>query len=332
MAEDADNKEDQFDFTADGEALGYISIAQARLLAMQTARETPGDYGRGFTGTLMAFEVVESSEDEDYYIVTLGIRPQGAFSGKPGQEQFFISKEGIVSHRQVLDVPSGVGNSRMPLVIAGIAAVVILAVIIGVSIGGNGEDDAPVDIVVDPDPPVTIPAIVVQPTDTPAPPTPKPATTAPQFPTAPPSPTARELGYTVTPPPLPSVHVASVDIDYDMLDGSTDVVYLIEVLDSLENPVADAGVTLAILEATGKEFKIEGETDEQGDAFLEYSTTSLGIHSTIVVNITGPVTWADAVEDRTTYEKFIPVFKNVETENGAIRARIPIDWAWSTES
>jgi hypothetical protein len=81
MAEDADNKEDQFDFTSQGEAMGYISIAQARLLAMQTAREAPGDYGRGFTGILMAFEVIESSEDEDYYIVTLGIRPQGTLSG-----------------------------------------------------------------------------------------------------------------------------------------------------------------------------------------------------------------------------------------------------------
>ena len=35
MAEDADSKEDQFDFTSQGEAMGYISIAQARLLAFQ---------------------------------------------------------------------------------------------------------------------------------------------------------------------------------------------------------------------------------------------------------------------------------------------------------
>ena len=41
----------------------------------------------------MAFEIAESSEDEDYYIVTLGVRPQGDFSGTSGQEQFFISKE-----------------------------------------------------------------------------------------------------------------------------------------------------------------------------------------------------------------------------------------------
>lgn len=215
MVEDGDNKEDQFDFTADGEALSYISPAQARLAAMQTARETPGNYGRGFNGILMAFEVVESSEDEDYYIVTLGIRPQGAFSGKPGQEQFFISKEGIVSHRQVLDVPTGAGKSRKPLVIAGLAALVIVAVIIGVSVGGSGGDDAPVDTVLDPDPPVTVPAIVVQPTDTPVPPTPPPPTDTPQLPTIPPSPTARETGTTVT-PPLPSVHVATIEIVYDV--------------------------------------------------------------------------------------------------------------------
>ena len=105
MADDINDKEDKFDFTADGEALGYISLAQARLLAMQTARETPGEYGGRFRDSSMAFEIAESSEDEDYYIVTLGVRPQGDFSGTSGQEQFFISKEGEVAHRQVLSLP-----------------------------------------------------------------------------------------------------------------------------------------------------------------------------------------------------------------------------------
>ena len=45
------------------------------------------------------FEIAESSEDEDYYIVTLGVRPQGDFSGTSRQEQFFINKEGEVAHR-----------------------------------------------------------------------------------------------------------------------------------------------------------------------------------------------------------------------------------------
>jgi len=98
MAEDA-GKQDKFDFDSAGEALGYISLAQAQLLAMQTARETPGAYGRRFRNVSMAFDVVESGEDEDYYTVTLSFRPQGQFTGTPGQEQFFFDKEGVVAHR-----------------------------------------------------------------------------------------------------------------------------------------------------------------------------------------------------------------------------------------
>ena len=47
MVEDEGEKEEEkFDFSPEGEAVGYISLAQARLLAMQTARETPGNYGQ----------------------------------------------------------------------------------------------------------------------------------------------------------------------------------------------------------------------------------------------------------------------------------------------
>ena len=113
MAEDAGKQEEKFEFTSEGEALGYISLAQARLLAMQTARQHPGEYGRRLSRIPMAFEVVESAEDEDYYTVTLSFRPQGQFSGTQGQEQFFIEKEGAIAHRQVLSLPvedSGKGS------------------------------------------------------------------------------------------------------------------------------------------------------------------------------------------------------------------------------
>ena len=114
MVEDEGNKqEEKFEFTAEGEALDYISLAQARMLAMQTARETPGDYGRRFSSVPMAFEVIESSADEVYYNATLSFRPQGQFTGALGQEQFFIEKEGSIFHRQVLAVP----RQRRPLVI-----------------------------------------------------------------------------------------------------------------------------------------------------------------------------------------------------------------------
>ena len=38
MAEDQRKEEEKFDFTDEGEAVNYISLEQARVLAMQTAR------------------------------------------------------------------------------------------------------------------------------------------------------------------------------------------------------------------------------------------------------------------------------------------------------
>ena len=102
MAEDQGKEGEKFDFTGEGEAVGYISLAQARLLAMQTARETPGNYGCRYHNVPMASEVVVSAEEEDYYTITLSFRLQRDFSGRPGQEQFFSEKEGTVAHRQVL--------------------------------------------------------------------------------------------------------------------------------------------------------------------------------------------------------------------------------------
>ena len=90
-----------------------------------------------------------------------------------------------------------------------------MAVIIGVSVGGSGGDDAPVDTVLDPDPTVTVPAIVVQPTDTPSPPTPKSPT---------PKPTAKTLQIpTIQPSATAALNVAAIEVVYDVYDGTTEV-------------------------------------------------------------------------------------------------------------
>lgn len=102
MAEEQDEK---LEFTPEGETLGYISLDQAQVLARQTAREAPGTYGSSYDGVPMAFDVVESEETEDHYVITLSFRPQGEFSGRPGREQFFIAKEGNVADRQVVALP-----------------------------------------------------------------------------------------------------------------------------------------------------------------------------------------------------------------------------------
>ena len=78
MAEDEGKKEEEkFEFTPEGEVLGYISLDQARVLAMRTARETPGAYGRRFRNVPMAFEVAEVEETEDHYVITITFRPEG---------------------------------------------------------------------------------------------------------------------------------------------------------------------------------------------------------------------------------------------------------------
>ena len=140
MVEDG-NEEEKLDlFSAEGEASGYISLDQARVLAMRTARESPGEYGPGFKQVPMAFEVVGEEETEDHYVVTLHFRPQGEFAGAPGREQFFIEKEGVVAHRQVLGLPKRRGGvaRRVAIGVGAVTAVTIVAVV-AVVLAGRGE-------------------------------------------------------------------------------------------------------------------------------------------------------------------------------------------------
>lgn len=95
MAEDPGKQEEKLEFTPEGEALGYISLDQGRVLAMRTAAETPGTYGSSFANKPMAFEVVEAEETEDHYVITLGFRPQGEYAGRPGREQFSFRKKEV---------------------------------------------------------------------------------------------------------------------------------------------------------------------------------------------------------------------------------------------
>ena len=189
MAEDQGKEEEKFDFTGEGEAVSYISLEQARLLAMQTARESPGDYGNQYRNVPMAFAVVQSDEGEDYYEVTLSLRPQGDFSGRPGQEQFFIEKEGTVAHRQVLSLPAG-GGRRFPVLLVAIGVVivgVIAAVAVIFAVGGFGDGGELISEVA----PAEINAPTEKLTPTAVPPTPTPTAVPPTL--------------TPTPAPIPQI-------------------------------------------------------------------------------------------------------------------------------
>ena len=194
MAEDKGKEEEKFDFTPEGE--GYISLDEARVLAVRTAVDSPGNYGRNFRRVTMVFEVVESTETEDHYTVTLSFRPQGQFSGTPGQEQFFIEKEGRVAVRRVLSLPRVTGGRRFPIlpVAIGVVIVGVIVAVAGVFLLGGSGDDRPLLAVVAPtktpvateastptNEPTAIPprVIVVTPTPTPVPHTPTPVPPTP---------------------------------------------------------------------------------------------------------------------------------------------------------
>ena len=141
-----EKKQDSFEFDDAGQERAYISLDQARIQAMSGAREVPGEYGR-FSRAPMAFEVVEASETEDFYEVTLSFRPQGEFTGTPGQEQFFIGKDGQLEHRQVVSLPqeerSG-SSRRVPLLTAGILVIAIAGLFGAVIAFGLFDRDNPV--------------------------------------------------------------------------------------------------------------------------------------------------------------------------------------------
>ena len=155
VAEDQGKEEEKFDFTSEGE--GLLTLGDARMLAVRTAAESPGDYGKNFREVAMVFEVVESGEDADYYNITLSVRPQGNFAGSPGQEQFVIGQEGTVVLRQVLSSPVREGGG-FPVIPVAIGLVVVGAIAaagaVFVLMGSGGD---------------SVPIAVVAPTETPAP-------------------------------------------------------------------------------------------------------------------------------------------------------------------
>ena len=165
MAEDQGKQEEEkCDFTGEGEALGYVSLDQARLDAVQTARSEPGNYGRRWRNVPMVYEVVEDQETEDNYIIILSFRPEGDFTGTPGREQFvFRNKIGEIAFRQVLTVPSRRG--RLPVIPAAVGLAIVggIVAVAGVfAVGGfdgGGDDGAAV-----PGAPIT----VLAPTSAPA--------------------------------------------------------------------------------------------------------------------------------------------------------------------
>ena len=63
MAEEQGKKEEEkFAFTPEGEFLGYITLEQARVLAMRHARDNTGFYGPSYARVNLVWEVTGQEE------------------------------------------------------------------------------------------------------------------------------------------------------------------------------------------------------------------------------------------------------------------------------
>ena len=93
------NQEERSDFNPAGEARGYISLDQARSLALQHARDNREFYGR-YAEQELSWDIISAYETENYYQVRLSYHPQGNFR-TAGAEQFNIVKTGEIESRHI---------------------------------------------------------------------------------------------------------------------------------------------------------------------------------------------------------------------------------------
>ena len=139
MFQDEEKKEEEkFEFTSEGEAVGYISLDQARVLAIEHARDNLEFYGSDYANQELVWEVLSQDESEDYYDIRLSYRPGGTFRGRPGAEQFTIDKLGEIRLRQRLQAPSR-RRPRvwLPLVVGMLAVGGIVGVVFALGVFGS---------------------------------------------------------------------------------------------------------------------------------------------------------------------------------------------------
>ena len=115
-------------------APGEISLDQARVIAIQHAREDTDFYGQEYGTVRLAWEVTSQEDTGNYYEIRLAYRPSGRFRGQPGVEQFTIGKTGNIELRQILDEPvlrEPPKRRRPPTKWLAAAAAAIVAVVVG---------------------------------------------------------------------------------------------------------------------------------------------------------------------------------------------------------
>ena len=104
MAQDSNEQEsERSDSTPYGS--GYISLDDARAIALDHARDNRDIYGRRYRGKDLIWQVVTQEERQDAYRIRLSYQPSRGFRGDAGIEEFTIEKTGPIRSRQIISEP-----------------------------------------------------------------------------------------------------------------------------------------------------------------------------------------------------------------------------------
>lgn len=141
--------EEKLEFTQEGEAVGYIGLDDARILALEHARDNRDFYGGRYARRDLLWEVLSQEESEDYYEIRLSYSPAASFRGEPGMEQFTVEKTGSIRLRRILAQPTQPRSLLLPLSLAG-ALVIIGAVIAGLFVAGVFNTDTTISVALTP--------------------------------------------------------------------------------------------------------------------------------------------------------------------------------------
>lgn len=106
MAEEG-KKDEKFDFTPQGEAVGFVTLDQARHIAIERAREESGNYGPSWQSVPMVFEVVDAEETEDDYSLSLSFRPDSEFTAHLVGNPFLAEPPGVYRPKDSAMVDGG---------------------------------------------------------------------------------------------------------------------------------------------------------------------------------------------------------------------------------
>ena len=133
MAEAQSAEEEQPESQRPGSAGEFISMDQARDIALDQARENQEFYGRRFAKMDLAREVVSLEEQADGYRVQLSYQLEHGFRGNRGVEEFIIDRQGSVQSRRIVSEPARRGGFLgCGLLAAGVVSLSVLVVAMGV--------------------------------------------------------------------------------------------------------------------------------------------------------------------------------------------------------